>query len=434
MGTEVVSRQQSAPTSATKPPSTMGASYQRQTCRLCGGRDHDLVLPLRPAPIVDAYVPAARLQEEQPTYPLDLFLCRGCGHAQLLHVVDPELLYVNYLYVTTSSLGLPEHFQRYADDVVADIRPAAEALVVDIGSNDGTLLRGFKRHGLRVLGIDPAREIAAQATASGIDTLPLFFTAEQAGQIRRERGPAAIVTVNNLFANVDDLVDMTTGIRELLAPDGVLIFESFYLADVIQNMVFDFIYHEHLSAFSVIPVAAFFRRYGMELIHVQRVPTKGGSLRYTVQLAGGPRRVAPSVGALMRFEEQLGLHRREIFERFTAEIGQLKQQLLDQLHRLKAQGKSIVGYGASATTTVLVYHFGLREFVSYIADDNPTRQGLFSPGCHIPVVSPQMLYERQPDNVLILAWRYADPIIKKHQAYRARGGRFIVPLPRLTVI
>jgi len=388
---------------------------------------------LTPAPIVDAYVPAARLQEAQPAYPLDLFLCRGCGHAQLLHVVDPELLYVNYLYVTTSSLGLPEHFQRYADDVVARVRPAAGALVVDIGSNDGTLLRTFKRHGLRVLGIDPAREIAAHASASGIDTLPIFFTAKQAGDIRRERGPAAIVTVNNLFANVDDLVDMTTGIRELLAPDGVLIFESFYLADVIQHMVFDFIYHEHLSAFSVKPVVAFFRRYGMELIDAQRVPTKGGSLRYTVQLAGGPRQVSPSVDALMRFEDHLGLHRPEIFKRFTAEIDQAKHQLRDDLQQRTAQGHTIAGYGASATTTVLMYHFGLREFLSVIADDNPTRQGLFSPGCHIPVVSPQILYEHQPDNVLVLAWRYADPIMKKHQAYRARGGRFIVPLPCLKV-
>lgn len=405
------------------------STYQRTTCRLCGGGEHELVLHVAPTPIVDAYVRTEDLGKMQPVYPLDLFLCRGCGHAQLLHVIDPGILYSDYLYVTSSSLGLPQHFERYAHEVVSGINPPKESLVIDIGSNDGSLLRAFKDMGLRVLGIDPAREIARQATNAGVETLPVFFTAELGHQLRQERGSAAIVTVNNLFANVDDLIDMTLGIRELLAPDGIFVFESFYLADVVQNMVFDFIYHEHLSAFSVTPLVHFFHRCGMELIDVQRVPTKGGSLRYTVQRAGGKRPTAASVAALMDFENRLGLGRSDIFRAFTEKIERTKEGLTDLLRDLKTRGKTIAGYGASATTTVLMYHFELSEFVSFIVDDNPTRQGLFSPGCHVPVMSPQALYERKPDGVLIFAWRYVEPILSKHQAYLEQGGRFIVPLP-----
>jgi SAM-dependent methyltransferase len=413
----------------------MSASYsRRQTCRLCGGSAHDVVLKLTPTPPADAYVPLERRDEVQETYPLDLFLCRDCHHVQLLGVVRPETIYCDYLYETTSSLGLVEHFQRYAEEVCTRLAPAPGSLVIDIGSNDGTLLKGFRARGMRVLGIDPAREIARQATAAGIETLPVFFSAELARTIRAQRGPAAIVTANNLFANVDDLSEMTMGIRELLAPEGVFVFESYYLADVLQNMVFDFIYHEHLSSFSVRPLAAFFRRYDLELIDAQRVPTKGGSLRYTVQRSGGARSVSPSVAALTELERQRGLDRVETYRTFAQSLEAVKGQLLSLLRELKAQGKRIGGFGASATTTTLLYHFELREFLDFLVDDNPQRHHLFSPGYHIPVLPPAALYERKPEAVLILAWRYAKPIMERHHAYRRQGGGFIVPLPVVQVI
>ena len=412
----------------------MSASYaRRETCRLCGGHAHDVALKLAPTPLADAYVPLERCDEVQETYLLDLFLCRECGHVQLLGVVNPETIYCDYLYETTSSLGLVEHFQRYAEEVCARLAPPSGSLVIDIGSNDGTLLKGFRVRGMQVLGIDPAREIAQRATAAGIETLPVFFNAELARAIRAERGPATIVTVNNLFANVDDVVELTTGIRELLAPDGVFVFESFYLADVLHNMVFDFLYHEHLSSFSVSPLAAFFRRYDMELIDVQRVPTKGGSLRYMVQRTGGPRSVSPAIAELMAFERQHGLNRVETYRAFAEALEAVKRRLLNQLRELKAQGNTIAGFGASATTTTLLYHFELHEFLSFLVDDNPQRHHLFSPGRHLPVLAAQMLYERKPDYVLILAWRYATPIMKRHQAYQRQGGHFIVPLPTLAV-
>ena len=279
--------------------------FHRTTCRLCGGKDLTLALKLAPSPLPDAYVPVEDADKPQPLFPLNLFLCRGCGFSQLLDVVLPGAIYTYYLYETKSSLGLVDHFKQYADEVLDRIQPARGSLVVDIGSNDGTLLSFFKKRGRRVLGIDPAVEIARKATGSGLETLPALFTFELSQRIKREWGPATIITANNLFANVDDLTDLTRGIRELLAPDGVFIFESSYCVDMIQNMIFDFIYHEHLSYFSVKPLNTFFHEQGMEIIDIQRISTKGGSLRYTVQLAGGPRAVSGSVAEFIELERRM---------------------------------------------------------------------------------------------------------------------------------
>jgi hypothetical protein len=408
--------------------------HRRDTCRLCGSRDLQLVFQLAPSPIGDDYVAADRINQVQDTYPIDLHLCRSCGMSQLLDVIDPAVLYPDYIYVTASSLGLGDHFLRYAEDLVLRRKPAAGSLIVDIGSNDGTLLRCFKQHDLRVLGIDPAREIAERACADGIETLPEFFTPALAKQIKQARGPVAIITANNVFANIDDLKTMTDGIRDLLAPAGVFVFESFYLADLIQNMVFDFIYHEHLSAFSVKPIQLFFRKMGMELIHVQRVPTKGGSLRYTAQLAGGPWPMDASVASMIEFEERFGLYRAETFKAFSARVDGLKMKTVQVLDDLRKEGKTIVGYGASITCTTLIYHFGLGEYMSCLLDDNPAKQGRYSPGLHLPVLAPAILHERRPDYAVILAWRYAEPIIKQHARFLAQGGHFIVPAPGVKVI
>ncbi len=407
------------------------AISRRSTCRLCDADSLELVLPLTPTPIADAYVDRGRLAEAQEAYPLDLFLCRACGHVQLLDVVNPEILYRAYVYATSTSLGLVEHFRRYADDLLDKIKPAQGALVAEIGSNDGSLLRRFKERGLRVLGIDPAREIARKATESGVETLPDFFTSSLACRIRREHGPAAILTANNVFAHVDDLSDVVVGIRQLLAPEGLFVFEVSYLADILQKRLFDTIYHEHLCYHSVRPLVAFLRRHGMELIDVQRVPTKGGSLRVTVQCAGGSRGVSRTVGELIALEERLGLARPETFHFFAEQLKGVKAELLRRLREIKGRGRSIAGYGASHTVTTLLHHFNLGPFLSFLVDDNPGKQGLFSPGHHIPILPPQALYERRPEAVLILAWNYSEAILAKHQPFLAQGGRFLIPLPNV---
>lgn len=408
--------------------------HRRNTCRGCGSRELETVLSLKPSPIGDAYVTPEKVGVPQPAYPIDLQMCGDCGLAQILDVIAPEILYGEYIYVTGSSVGLPEHFLSYADDVISRCKLMAGALVVDVGSNDGTLLRCFKQKGMNVLGVEPAAHIAAQATANGVRTLARFLSPAVAREIVAECGPARVITSNNVFANIDDLTSWVSAIGELLANDGVYVFESFYLADVVKNMVFDFIYHEHLSAFSVKPIKLLFERAGLELIAVQHVPTKGGSLRYFVQRPGGPLSDDGSVPAFLAAEESAGLYRKNTYTAFAEKIDQLKNQTLAFLIQAKKEGKSIAGFGASITGTTLIYHFEIGKYLDYLIDDNPAKQGRFSPGLHLPVYPTSVLDERRPDCVLVLAWRFASIFMEKNQSYLGNGGCVVIPVPEFKIV
>ncbi len=407
---------------------------KRTSCRLCDSPRVELAVPIKPSPIADAYVPADRLSRPQASYPLDLYLCRDCGHVQMLDVVDPDVLFAEYIYRTSVSAGLVDHFRRYADDLVERFRPSPAALAVDIGSNDGTFLRFLRDKGLRVLGIDPAVKIAEQATREGIETLPAFFTADLARRVRRERGAAAFVTANNVFAHSDRLPDMADGVRELLAPDGVFAFEVSYLADIVEKLLFDTVFHEHLCFHSIKPLTAFLARHGLELFDVTRLSSKGGSIRAFAQPAGADRKRARIVDDLLALEAETGLDQPGVFRKFTDTLTAIKADLHELLAPLRAAGKTVAGYGASATVTTLLHHFELGRFLDYLVDDNPARHGLFSPGLHLPVLPSQTLYDRKPDYVVVLAWQYAEPILKNNRRYLEQGGRFVLPLPRVQVV
>lgn len=408
--------------------------FKRDTCRLCSSPNLELVMHVASTPVGDDFIPFDKIDRVQNEYPLELYFCQDCGLLQILGVIDPEIMYSEYLYETSISLGLTEHFNNYGDELLKRINPKEGSLVIDIGSNDGTLLKYIKSNGMRVLGIDPARDIAQKAVESGIETLPNFFSAKLARKIKHEHCQATIITANNTFANVDDLVDMIEGIRELLTPDGVFVFETGYMVDLIQNTILDNVYHEHLCYFSIKPLVKFFNSRGLELIDVERIPTKGGSFRGTVQLAGGPRMVSPSVSGLITLETELGFNRIAPFRAFVSRIEAIKQRLARVLNDLKVQEKTIAGYGASVGVTTLLYYFDLGDVIRFLYDDNPMKHNLYSPGHHIPVLPSETIYEQKPDYVLILAWRYADPIMKKHQAYLEQGGHFILPIPAVEIV
>jgi SAM-dependent methyltransferase len=409
-------------------------SRRRETCRLCESARVELAVPIQASPIADAYIPQDRLGERQECFPLDLHLCLDCGHVQLLDVVDPTVLFADYIYRTSASLGLVNHFRDYADSILRVSGCPKDSLVVDIGSNDGTLLKIFKEKGLRVLGVDPAAGIAAEATTAGVPTLPAFFASPLARDIRRDHGGAAIVTANNVFAHSDALADMADGIRELLSPEGLFVFEVSYLVDIIEKLLFDTVYHEHLCYHSIKPLASFFQRHGLELIDVVRLPTKGGSIRGFVQRRDGARKQAKIVPDLLGIEARMGLDQPALYADYTSRLYAIKAELLALLQGIRSMGGTIAGYGASATVTTLIHNFELAPFLEFLADDNPARHGLFSPGHHIPVLSSQILYERKPENVLILAWQYAAPILGKNRRYIDQGGRFILPLPEVRVV
>ncbi len=408
---------------------------RRETCRLCGGGDLTQVLSLTPTPPANAFVGAAALDQPQGCFPLDVFFCEDCAHVQLLDVVDPALLFENYVYVSGTSPVFVKHFENYAGDMVRRfVAQPAGALAIDIGSNDGTLLAAFKGHGLSVLGIDPARDIAADATARGIETQAAFFTSELAQLIAGERGRARVITANNVFAHADNLADIVIGIRELLADDGVFAFEVSYLVDVFEQTLFDTIYHEHLAYHSVKPLRRFFAANGLRLFAAERVGSHGGSLRGFVGHADGPWDDDGSVAERVEIEEALGLDKAATLLKFAEKIDAVKAELGEILAAIKAKGGTIAAFGAPAKATTLMYHFGFGpEIVDFIIDDSPLKQGLYSPGMHIPVLPSSALYERNPDATIILAWNFAEPIIANHTAYREAGGQFIIPLPSVEI-
>ena len=394
----------------------------------------ELVLPLVPSAIADDYVSADRLDEKQPAFPLDLFLCNDCKHTQILDVINPDILFRNFTYVTSVSLGLVEHFRKLAEKLISRFSLGPDSLVIEIGSNDGTLLRFFKERGIKVLGIDPALEIARKATESGLETIPEFFTSRLATEILEKRGPATLFIANNVFAHADNLGDIADGIRKLLAPDGVFVFEVSYMVDIVDKMLFDTIFHEHLCYHAIRPFVNFFRLHGLELFDVERIPTKGGSLRGYARLGSDPRPVEPAVGELLALEEKLDFGNPEVFRAYANRINAAKTALLDLLSKLRSEGKTIAGYGASSTVTTLLHHFELGDKIDYLVDDNPLKQGTFSPGHHIPVLPSSALSERKPDYTVILAWMYREPIIQKNQGYLQQGGHFIVPIPELRIV
>lgn len=412
--------------------------YHRDNCRLCQSRTVEIVVPLTPIPVATPNIGMAAKGAEgkgldTALVPLDLYLCRDCGHLQLLDIIDPEVQYTHFAYTTSISLGLAEHFERMADTVIARAKLAPSALVVEVGSNDGTLLRFFKNRGMRVLGIDPARATALKATAEGIETLATFFTTELADEIRAKHGPAAVIISNNTYANLDDLNGPTEGIKRLLADDGMFVFETQHGADVIRRMLIDTIYHEHLSYFLIGPLVPYFARHGMALFAAEHLTTKGGSIRGYCQLAGGPYRPDGSIINMTAEEAAEGLMKPETYRHFVNRLTTLRANLSGALAAETRAGRRIAGFGASVGTVTLINQFGLGHSLEMVFDDKPLAEALLGPGYSIPVLPSEAMYDKRPDIVVILAWRYAEPIMAKHKRFIESGGRFAIPWPNFSI-
>lgn len=408
---------------------------KRNTCRLCAGKDLVIALHLKPSPIADAYVSREQLDVRQDCFPLDLFLCLDCGHVQHLSVIDPDTLFRGYTYKTSISSGLVDHYDNLVSQLIRDYSLDATSFVLEIGSNDGTLLNFLRQNNIRVLGVDPARDITRFANESGAPTIPEFFTHDLAKSIKKEHGAVTVVIANNVFAHADDLSDIVKGIYTLLEDDAIFVFEVSYLLDIIDIFLFDTVYHEHVSYHSIVPLNAFFKRHGMQLFNIERIGSKGGSIRcYVQKVSSGKHKVNPIVQQMESVEHKRGLLDKDIFVNFGHAIEQRKQKLLDFITSEIKDNKKLTGYGASTTVTTLIYHFELMEYIDFLVDDNPVKQNTFSPGCHIPVVSADELYSRKPDYILILAWQYAGVIIKNNQEYLENGGKFLIPLPDFRII
>ena len=366
---------------------------------------------------------------------MDLFFCQGCAHLQLLDVVDPGVLFRDYVYASGTSPVFVRHFQDYASWICSRFAVGSGDQIVELGSNDGTLLKCFQSRDCKVLGIDPAEQIAREASESGIPTRTGFFSSVLATSLSAEGWKPKVVVANNVFAHIDDLEDVALGVKTLLGHSAVFVFEVSYLLDVVQKTLFDTIYHEHLDYHSVISLDRFLARLGLELIDVERTAPHGGSLRVVAQVKGGERARSSSVDQLILLERGAGLDQADTYRYFADNIDGLRRELRAVLDRVRVEGKTIAGFGAPAKATTLMHHFGLgSKDLMYVVDDSPLKQGLYSPGLHIPIVSAQELQKRPVDYLLILAWNFSQSIIEKNTRFSDAGGRFIVPVPKVEVV
>ena len=408
--------------------------YRRQTCRLCDSVKLEKILSFPRCPPVDNYRYANEPEIFLPDLPMDLYMCSDCGHAQLLDVVKPEILFGNYIYTSSSSPDLQEHFEGYVEVLKNKVNLKCGDLVIDIGSNDGLLLKKLQANGCRVQGVDPAESVAAQAIENGIPTIVSFLDETVVEKVLATMGPADFVTANNVFSHSDDLRNFAHMIRRLLKPEGVFIFEVSYLKDLVENKVLDYVYHEHLAHHSVAPLKQFFESIGMQLFDVEHVNIKGGSIRGFASLVDSSWQDSGSVELFIQNELEMGLYNADVYYELTDYVSQLKSQINAELRREMEMGHLIASYGASATSTVLLKLLGIEKYVSFIIDDNLDRQGRLSPGDLIPVYPRSFLLDKKPSVTFIAAWRFADLIISRNAEYRATGGKFIVPLPSINIV
>ena len=404
-----------------------------RTCRVCDGTSFTSVVSLGTTPLANALVDPRAASSPDVRYPLEAVRCEDCALVQLSVVVDPAVMFRQYLYATSASAPMVGHFRAYADAIVARFAPPG-SLAVEIGSNDGVLLAPLLACGVRVVGIEPAANLAAHANAAGLETWNEFFSPNAARRVAARHGRASVVLANNVLAHIDDLAAVMDGLDTLLDERGVFIAEVPYLADLLQHVEYDTIYHEHLSYFAVLPLVRLFDRAGLELFDVQRVSVHGGSLRVFAARPGAYGR-RESVDRLTAAELALGLGGPRPYQAFAQGVVRSRESLRSLLRSARAQARRVAALGATAKGNTLLNFCELgSDDISWIADSTPAKQGLLAPGSRIPIRGEFTILEERPDLTLLLAWNYADAIVERFERYTAAGGRFIHPIPVARVL
>ena len=403
-------------------------------CRGCGRSGLSLVLDLGQMPLANAILAPEDLARPEPRYPLALAYCPACWLVQITETVAPELLFREYTYFSSVSDAFVEHSRVIAERLIAQRKLDATSLVIELASNDGYLLQHYARAGVPVLGIDPARNIAEVATARGVPTLAEFFTRELAVELATSGRTADVVHANNVIAHIPDLNGFVAGIARILKPAGVAVIETPYLRELVERLEFDTIYHEHLFYHSLTALSRVFERNGLTVVDVEAIPVHGGSLRVFAMRTGAGEQGA-AVRSLFAEEAAVGLCGSEYYAAFAGRVEELGRELRAMMAALVAQGHQIAAYGAAAKGAVLLNAFGIgTDTISFVADRSPHKQGFLMPGVHIPIVDPDQLVARRPDECLLLAWNFAEEILAQQAEYRRLGGKFIIPGPKLTLV
>lgn len=402
------------------------------SCFICTNKNLYRFLDFADQPPSDAFLRADALEKPEPFYPLELHFCEECALVQLGFIVPPEVLFTEYVYTTGMNNSLRASFQKFVHTLIQRFRVAADDFVIDIGSNDGTLLANYAPYGVKILGIDPS-SITDVAVKRGIRTIRDFFCAEVALRVQKEFGQAKIITATNVFAHVPALDSFMAGIQSLLAKDGVFVSESGYLLDMIETLGYDAVYHEHLRYYSLKPLAALFKKYAMEIFDVERIPSHNGSIRvYAARNGVHPKTSA--VAELLLREKKKGLYERDTYINFAARVEQHKIALKRLVGGLRKSGNRIVALGAPAKGNTLLNYCGFTSRdIEYLAEKSSLKIGLFAPGSHIPVVSEERIFKDMPEYALLLSWNLKDELIPKLKGKGYRG-RFIIPFPTVTIV
>jgi len=403
-------------------------------CRSCDAELHPF-LDLGTTPLANSFLREDHLAEPEPRFPLEVGFCERCTLVQLMHTVPPEQIFRDYVYVTATSSTITEHFHALAREAVERFGLGPADLVVEFGSNDGTLLKGFEPYGIRTLGVEPATNIAEIAESRGVRTVNDFFGPPVARKLRADEGAAAYIVGCNVVAHIPDINGTMEAVATLLADEGVFQLEAPYLTDLLDKSEFDTVYHEHFFYFSLSALAFAAERHGLRMFDVQHEPVHGGSIRPSFCHAGASHEPTPAVAEGHEREHRRGIDRIETYADFARRVGQIRERLLSLLHEYRAGGRRVAGYGAAAKGNTLLNYCGIGpELLDYVADKNPLKVGLYTPGMHLPVVPAARLAEDRPDYTLILAWNMADEIVSEQSGYREGGGRFLVPIPEPAVV
>lgn len=420
----------------------------RTDCRLCGSEKLECVWSFGETPLANNYRTPDEVAQGvfEPMAPLHISCCQDCHLVQLIDVVDPDLLFKHYLYVSSTSPSFVRHFEDYAKTLIDSFSLTNNSFVVDVGSNDGVLLKPLQAAGIRVVGIDPAENVAAAANAAGLPTVPAYFTPEIARRVKAKHGPADVISANNVFAHTDDVHTFVAAVKELLAPAGVFVFEVQYVKDLIEKNLFDIVYHEHTNYYHITPLITYFERQGITMFDVERVPVHGGSIRVFV---GRGQKPTKRLQHLLQEEAAADLNTVVPYQTLANRMAENKEKLRSLIDGIKAKSKTIAGYGAPAKATTLMYASGLTgDDILFIVDDAPLKQGRLMPGTHVPIYGPEALYGEgphfapppggatrgRPDYCLVLAWNFAESIMKTHAKFSELGGTWIVPVPEPRIV
>jgi SAM-dependent methyltransferase len=416
-------------------PSAMTGRPVPGCCRFCGTSFRHRVVDLGMSPLCESFLRADQLNQMEAFYPLNVWVCERCFLVQLEEYVTGEEIFTDYAYFSSFSDSWLNHARRYVDQMVDELGLTSKSSVVEIASNDGYLLQYFVQRGIPALGIEPAANVAKVAEAKGVPTLVRFFGVETARDLVAGGHHADLILGNNVLAQVPDLNDFVGGLKILLAPSGVVTIEFPHLLRTIDGNQFDQVYHEHFSYFSLYAAENIFAAHGLPIFDVEELPTHGGSIRiYARHAEDATKDVTDRLLALREREAEAGIDTLGYYANFESRVRETKRKLLEFLIEAKRAGKRVVGYGAPGKGNTMLNYCGIRtDFVDFTVDRSPHKHGKFLPGTHIPIFSPEQLWEARPDYVLILPWNLKNEIMDQLAGIREWGGRFVVPIPEVTV-